>query len=123
MVRTATGPNTEPGGSERLEPGGWDVSEFAGKSAHLVVVDDATGGWGHLNLDQIVLTDTAPPVAPKLTKNATRETRRGEALAALSGEDRREETRRDRDRGRARLSGASTSNSQMTMPTGGRRST
>ena len=23
IVRTATGPNTEPGGSERLEPGGW----------------------------------------------------------------------------------------------------
>src|SRR6476620_2046921 len=28
-VRTATGPNTEPGGSEDLVPSGWDVSEFA----------------------------------------------------------------------------------------------
>ncbi len=30
VVRTAAGPNTEPGGSERLEPGGWDVSDLAG---------------------------------------------------------------------------------------------
>ncbi|MES2572340.1 MAG: 2,6-beta-D-fructofuranosidase, partial [Verrucomicrobiota bacterium] len=39
VVRSATGPNTEPGGSERLTPSGWDVSEFAGRSAQLVVVD------------------------------------------------------------------------------------
>lgn len=31
VVRTATGPNTKPGGSEALEPCSWDVGEFAGK--------------------------------------------------------------------------------------------
>ena len=61
VVRTATGPNTEPGGSERLEPGGWDVSDLAGKTARLEIVDRATGGWGHINVDQIVLTDRKPP--------------------------------------------------------------
>ncbi len=61
VVRTATGPNTEPGGSERLEPAGWDVSDLAGRSARLEIVDRATGGWGHINLDQIVLTDKNPP--------------------------------------------------------------
>jgi fructan beta-fructosidase len=57
VMRTAVGPNTEPGGSERLEPGGWDVAELAGKTARLEVIDRATGGWGHLNVDHIVLSD------------------------------------------------------------------
>ncbi|MFO0800231.1 MAG: glycoside hydrolase family 32 protein [Gemmataceae bacterium] len=61
-VRTATGPNVNPGGSEELAPAFWDVAEFRGKKARLVVVDDATGGWGHVNVDHIVLTDTRPEV-------------------------------------------------------------
>ena len=73
VARTATGPNTKPGGSEKLEQSGWDVAEFSGKSAHLVVVDDAKGGWGHINVDQIVQTDTAPAVAAKLVADASRE--------------------------------------------------
>ena len=32
LVRTATGPNTRPGGSEALELQSWDVSELAGKT-------------------------------------------------------------------------------------------
>jgi fructan beta-fructosidase len=70
VVRTATGPNTQPGGSERLEPAGWDVREFAGKTARLEIVDRATGGWGHINVDQIVLSDRRPP---GVVTNATRE--------------------------------------------------
>ena len=73
VARTATGPNTKPGGSEKLEASGWDVAEFSGKSARLVIVDDARGGWGHINVDQIVQTDTAPPVAQKLVADASRE--------------------------------------------------
>ena len=42
VVRSATGPNTEPGGSEALEPAGWDVTDFAGKTAVLEIVDNAT---------------------------------------------------------------------------------
>ncbi len=61
-VRTATGPNTEPGGSERLELQGWDVNEFPGKTARLVIVDEATGGWGHICVDQIIFTDEKPKV-------------------------------------------------------------
>jgi fructan beta-fructosidase len=60
-VRTAVGPNTVSGGSEMLEPASWDVSEFAGKKARIVIVDDATGGWGHINVDHIVFTDAKPP--------------------------------------------------------------
>jgi sucrose-6-phosphate hydrolase SacC (GH32 family) len=61
IVRTAAGPNTNPGGSEELAAASWNVSEFAGKSARIQIVDDATGGWGHINVDQIVLTDAKPP--------------------------------------------------------------
>ena len=60
-VRTATGPNTEPGGSEHLYWSQWDVSDFAGRKAVLEIVDNATGGWGHINVDQIVQTDRKLP--------------------------------------------------------------
>jgi sucrose-6-phosphate hydrolase SacC (GH32 family) len=60
-VRTATGPNTKPGGSEALEPAWWDVSELTGKTARIQLVDLATGGWGHINVDHIVARDTLPP--------------------------------------------------------------
>lgn len=70
IVRTATGPNTNPGGSEELEPASWDVSEFIGKQGRLVIVDAATGGWGHINVDHIVFTETRPPT---IRAKATRE--------------------------------------------------
>ncbi|MCP5547997.1 MAG: glycoside hydrolase family 32 protein [Akkermansiaceae bacterium] len=60
-VRSATGPNTEPGGSENLAPAEWDVREFQGKEAVLRITDKATGGWGHINIDHIVLTETRLP--------------------------------------------------------------
>ena len=58
IVMTATGPNTEAGGTESLEPAGWDVSEFFGRQATLVIVDEHKGGWGHINVDHIVQSDT-----------------------------------------------------------------
>lgn len=60
-LRTATGPNLKPGGSEDLEPASWDVSELVGKTARIQIVDLATGGWGHINVDHIKATDTLPP--------------------------------------------------------------
>ncbi len=57
IVRTATGPNDKPGGSERLSWSNWDVSEFAGKTARIRIVDERTGGWGHINIDHIVQSD------------------------------------------------------------------
>jgi hypothetical protein len=60
VVRSATGPNDRPGGSESLAQDSWDVSELLGQAAVLRVVDDATGGWGHINVDYIVQTDTKP---------------------------------------------------------------
>lgn len=61
VVRTATGPNDRPGGSEALAPEFWAVGEFRGQSAVIQIVDQATGGWGHINVDHIVQTDRPPP--------------------------------------------------------------
>ncbi|HEV3340166.1 MAG TPA: glycoside hydrolase family 32 protein, partial [Pirellulales bacterium] len=60
VVRDATGPNTQGGGSEQLEPAAGDVTDLAGKTARIEIVDQATGGWGHINVDQIVFADRRP---------------------------------------------------------------
>ncbi|MBN1846808.1 MAG: GH32 C-terminal domain-containing protein [Sedimentisphaerales bacterium] len=54
VVRTAVGPNTEPGGSEQLERQSWNVSDLAGQRVRIQIVDRHTGGWGHINVDHIV---------------------------------------------------------------------
>ncbi len=78
VVRTATGLNTQAGNSERLSPAAWDVREFAGREGTIEIVDRRQGGWGHLNVDQIELTDdrgSIPlflPSAP-LARNVTRQ--------------------------------------------------
>ncbi len=56
VVRTATGVN-----SENLAWSTWDVSALSGQTAHIEVVDNVTGGWGHILADQIVMTDDADP--------------------------------------------------------------
>jgi fructan beta-fructosidase len=60
-IRTATGPNDKPGGSERLDWDQWDVGELAGQTVSIQIVDSATGGWGHINIDQIIQTDRRLP--------------------------------------------------------------
>jgi fructan beta-fructosidase len=53
IVYSTTGPNTAPGGSEFLNWENWDVKEYRGKQAVIEIVDAASGGWGHINVDQI----------------------------------------------------------------------
>jgi fructan beta-fructosidase len=64
VVRTATGPNDRPGGSERLDWYSWDVRDLAGKQAVIQIVDQRQGGWGHVNVDQLVQSDTKREVGP-----------------------------------------------------------
>lgn len=64
VVRQATGPNDRPGGSEALNWQSWNVGEFLGQTATLEIVDQATGGWGHLTIDQIIQSDTMKATLP-----------------------------------------------------------
>lgn len=51
-VRIAEGKN-----DETLEWRGWDVSGFMGKKAKIKIVDNYTGSWGHINVDQIMFAN------------------------------------------------------------------
>jgi fructan beta-fructosidase len=57
VVRTATGPNDRPGGTEQLDWSAWDVRDLMGQPAVLRIVDRQTGGWGHITIDQLVQSD------------------------------------------------------------------
>ena len=53
VVRTATGRDRE-----QLAWQSWNVKEFLGRELRLEIVDQESGGWGHINIDQIELSDT-----------------------------------------------------------------
>ncbi len=52
VVLTATGRN-----DNRMAPVVWEVRRWAGKTARLQVVDNESGGWGNISLDDVVFTD------------------------------------------------------------------
>jgi uncharacterized protein (DUF608 family) len=52
VVRATSGKD-----NERLLPAMWDVGGFQGKTAHIEIVDEQQGGWGHINVDQIEFSD------------------------------------------------------------------
>ncbi|WP_051865599.1 GH32 C-terminal domain-containing protein [Streptomyces griseus] len=57
VVATATGAN-----SPDLIWNSWDTSAYLGKEAQIQVVDDNSGGWGHIAVGNIVFSDQ--PAAP-----------------------------------------------------------
>ena len=42
----------------------FDVRALAGKTAHLEIIDDATGGWGHTGVGKIVFSDNPADAGP-----------------------------------------------------------
>ncbi|POX51693.1 glycosyl hydrolase family 32 [Streptomyces sp. Ru71] len=65
VVRSTTGQD-----AEALNWASWDVKDLAGQKARIRIVDDNTGGWGHINVDQITLSDTqARPVSQETSVN------------------------------------------------------
>ena len=78
VVRTATGRNLE-----ELNWQSWDVSDLKGKSAQIVVTDTATGGWGHVLLDEVRASDTkASPFADNTSVNLVVD---GKVVASATG--------------------------------------
>ncbi|MFE2985001.1 GH32 C-terminal domain-containing protein [Streptomyces sp. NPDC059262] len=64
-VRSTTGND-----DEALNWASWDVKDLVGKKAQIRIVDGNTGGWGHLNVDHIVISDTrAQPVSRETSVN------------------------------------------------------
>jgi uncharacterized protein (DUF608 family) len=58
-VLTASGQDQNQMSLERF-----DVRAYAGQTAHLEIVDDATGGWGNVGVGKIVFTDDDPAIVP-----------------------------------------------------------
>jgi len=54
VVLTSTGSSSY----EFLNWENWDVKKYKGKKAVLQIVDNASGGWGHINVDQISQSNT-----------------------------------------------------------------
>ncbi|MFE7929883.1 GH32 C-terminal domain-containing protein [Streptomyces sp. NPDC057456] len=80
VVRSATGKD-----AEALETASWDVHDLAGEKAQIRVVDDNTGGWGHINADQIVMSDTqAQPGAQETAVNLIVD---GQVVRSATGSD------------------------------------
>ncbi|MGA8115859.1 MAG: GH116 family glycosyl hydrolase [Actinocatenispora sp.] len=59
VVASVSGGNIEPMSVRAL-----DLRHHQGKTAHLEIVDDATGAWGHVNVDNIVFTDNPASARP-----------------------------------------------------------
>lgn len=78
VVRSATGRNTE-----ELNWQSWDVSDLRGQTATIVVTDTATGGWGHILLDEVRLSDSAAtPIANNTSVNVVVD---GTVVASTTG--------------------------------------
>lgn len=54
VVKSSAGHN-----SEQLQWHCFKLDAFQGAEAHIEIVDKATGSWGHINVDQIELSDTS----------------------------------------------------------------
>ncbi|MHC4248700.1 MAG: TolB family protein, partial [Planctomycetota bacterium] len=52
VVRSSTGHD-----NEELRWSTWDVGKLKGRKARIRIVDDSSGGWGHVNVDHIVQSD------------------------------------------------------------------
>jgi levanbiose-producing levanase len=49
----------------------WDVHELVGRAAYIQIVDQATSGWGHLMVDQIVFADTPTSIGGETDAQTT----------------------------------------------------
>ncbi len=87
VVRSATGKR-----QELLEPCAWDVAALRGQTARLRIADRIGGSWGHINVDDIRLSDT-PRTEPagdekeERQRNAAQRQAAAERLQALGVEE------------------------------------
>ncbi len=64
---------------------GWDVSDLKGQTAQLRIVDQAAGGWGHITLDHVVMTDDE--VKPRSDETTVNLVVDGKVVRTATGND------------------------------------
>ncbi|WP_415365690.1 GH32 C-terminal domain-containing protein [Saccharothrix sp. BKS2] len=80
VVRSATGKD-----SEALNWASWDVRDLTGRKARFEVVDQNTGGWGHILVDQVMFADA--PAKPRSTETSVNLVVDGEVVRTTTGAD------------------------------------
>jgi beta-fructofuranosidase len=81
IVRSATGVEFE-----RLHWDSWHLFELSQKKARLQIVDNHTGGWGHINIDHITFSDH-PRVNPASNDAITQAQGQVREASARAGND------------------------------------
>jgi fructan beta-fructosidase len=80
VVRSATGQF-----GEALNWVAWNVSEFAGQEAQIEIVDQNSGGWGHINADQFLAADS--PAHPRSTETTVNLVVGGNIVRSATGQN------------------------------------
>ncbi len=55
---------TTGNGSESMERQSWDVAAYKGRSAQVLISDQLSGGWGHINVDDFRYEGDVEPAGP-----------------------------------------------------------
>jgi hypothetical protein len=83
LTNTTTGDN-----SGTLRPVDWDVHAYLGHTAQIKIVDNATGAWGHLMVDQILMADhVAATVGETYAPTVVNLVVGGQIVRTISGQD------------------------------------
>ena len=72
--------------SETMQPVSADVRAFKGKTAQLVLLDNVTGGWGHINADNFTGSDKPLGQGRQAGGDARRPTSKKPARAAAESQ-------------------------------------
>ena len=72
VVRTAPRSQWAPDGSDHLAWDWFDLADLAGTQVRMEIVDQHTGPWGHILVDQFAQTDTPPVPLPSFAERRFR---------------------------------------------------
>ena len=72
VVRTAPRSQWAPDGCDHLAWDWFDLADLAGTQVRVEIVDQHTGPWGHILVDQIAQTDTPPVPLPSFAERRLR---------------------------------------------------
>ncbi len=80
VVRSATGQN-----DELLNWVSWDVRQFKGQTAQIEILDENSGGFGHINVDEFMGADS--PALPRSTETTVDLVINGKIVRSATGQN------------------------------------